>query len=52
MDGKLFLALSEAPKECDTALRTQWQTMAFNAYEMGSEEAVRRAESVLFQSDR
>jgi len=42
-DGKLFMAVSEAPKECDTSPKTAWQTMAFNVYEMGSEEAVRQA---------
>lgn len=45
--GKLFMAVSEAPKECDTSPKHKWQTMAFNVYEMGSEEAVRQAYDIL-----
>lgn len=46
-DGQLFMAVSEAPSACDSSPKTQWQTMAFNVYEMGSEEAVRTAFDVL-----
>jgi uncharacterized glyoxalase superfamily protein PhnB len=42
-DGELFMAVSEAPKECDTSPKTKWQTVAFNVYGMGSEAAVRQA---------
>lgn len=42
-DGELFMAVSEAPKECDTSPKTVWQTAAFNVYDMGSEAAVRQA---------
>lgn len=47
VDGHRILALSEAPEECDTGIKSGWQTMAFNAFELGSEEAVRRAYDVL-----
>lgn len=47
VNGQLFLALSEAPADCDTSKKDKWQTMAFNVYEMGSEEAVRNAYDVL-----
>lgn len=47
LNGKLFMAVSEAPKECDTRPKTAWQTMAFNVYDMGSEEAVRQAYDIL-----
>ena len=42
VDGEVFLALSEAPPECDTSPKTAWQTMAFNVC-LGNEAAVRRA---------
>jgi uncharacterized glyoxalase superfamily protein PhnB len=47
VDGQLFMALSEAPQDCDTGKKDKWQTMAFNVYEMGSEGAVRQAYDVL-----
>lgn len=43
VDGRLFLAVSEAPAVCASGPKTVWQTMAFNVCEMGSEAAVRRA---------
>ncbi|MDU2242703.1 MAG: hypothetical protein E7E23_19220 [Paenibacillus sp.] len=46
-DGELFMAVSEAPKDCDTSPKTTWQTMAFNVYGMGSEEAVQQAFDIL-----
>lgn len=46
-NGKLFMAVSEAPKDCDTSQRIAWQIMAFNVYDMGSEEAVRQAYEIL-----
>jgi uncharacterized glyoxalase superfamily protein PhnB len=46
-NGELFMAVSEAPKECDTSQKTVWQTMAFNVYDMRSEEAVRQAFDIL-----
>jgi len=46
VDGQGFLAASEAPESCDAGPKTNWQTMAFNVYEMG-EEAVRNAYAVL-----
>lgn len=47
LNGELFMAVSEAPKECDTSPKDTWQTMAFNVYDMGSEEAVRLAYEIL-----
>jgi Uncharacterized protein conserved in bacteria len=47
VDGQGILAISEAPDNCDTSKKTTWQTMAFNAFDMGSEEAVRNAYDVL-----
>jgi uncharacterized glyoxalase superfamily protein PhnB len=47
VDSQLFMALSEAPQDCDTGKKDEWQTMAFNVYEMGSEGAVRQAYDVL-----
>lgn len=47
VNGELFMAVSEAPESCDIRKKTVWQTMAFNAYDMGSEEAVRNAYEVL-----
>ncbi|WP_449386091.1 VOC family protein [Cellulomonas soli] len=46
-DGGLFLAVSEAPPECDTSPRTTWQRMAFNVFDVGDEQAVRHAVAVL-----
>jgi len=47
--GEGFLALAEAKNPCDVAFihRMKWETMTFNAFEMGSEEAVQRAFNVL-----
>lgn len=47
VDGKLFMAVSEAPAAVDVSPKKVWQTMAFNVYEMGSEAAVRQAFAVL-----
>ncbi|NLE44412.1 MAG: hypothetical protein GX620_06795 [Chloroflexi bacterium] len=47
IDSQLFMAVSEAPASCDVSKKTAWQTMAFNAYDLGSEEAVRNAYDVL-----
>jgi PhnB protein len=49
VDGEGFLALGEAENPCDINLvhEMKWQTMTFNAFEMGSEEAVRNAFNVL-----
>ena len=49
VDGEGFLALAEAKGLCDVALihRIKWETMTFNAFEMGSEDKVRRAFEVL-----
>jgi uncharacterized glyoxalase superfamily protein PhnB len=47
VDGQLFMAVSEAPNDCDVSKKSVWQTMAFNVYEMGNEEAVRNAYDVL-----
>ena len=47
VNGELFMAVSEAPEDCDTSKKRVWQTMAFNVYDMGSEEAVRNAYDVL-----
>lgn len=45
--GERFMALSEAPAGCDTSPKTAWQTMAFNVFGLGSEQAVRRAYDAL-----
>ena len=47
INGQLFMAVSEAPDTCDVSKKSAWQIMAFNAYDMGSEEAVRNAYEVL-----
>ena len=49
VDGQGFLALAEARNPCDVAFvhRMKWETMTFNVFEMGSEEAVFRAFDVL-----
>lgn len=47
VNGQLFMAVSEAPDTCDVSKKGVWQTMAFNAYDMGTEEAVRNAYDVL-----
>ena len=49
VNGEGFLALAEAENPCDVAFihRMKWETMTFNVFEMGSEEAVRHAFDVL-----
>ena len=49
MNGEGFLAVAEAKNPCDVEYihRMKWETMTFNVFEMGSEEAVRRALEVL-----
>ena len=50
VNGEDFLALAEAKNPCsdiDIIHRMKWQTMTFNAFEMGSEEAVHNAFAVL-----
>lgn len=47
VNGQLFMAVSEAPSTCDVSKKSAWQTMAFNVYDMGSEEAVHNAYDIL-----
>lgn len=49
VNGEGFLALAEVSNPCDIAVvhRNKWETMTFNVFEMGSEEAVDRAFLVL-----
>lgn len=49
VNGEGFLALAEAKNPCDIELvhKMKWETMTFNAFDMGSEEAVYRAFEVL-----
>ena len=49
VNGEGFLALSEAANPCDVELvhKLKWETMTFNAFEMGSEAAVQHAFAVL-----
>lgn len=49
VNGEGFLALAEAKNPCDIELvhKMKWETMTFNAFEMGSEEAVYRAFDIL-----
>ncbi|MEY8311900.1 VOC family protein [Oscillospiraceae bacterium 42-9] len=49
--GEPFLAAAETPAPYDVGLihREKWQVMTFNAFEMGSAEAVRHAFQVLSQ---
>lgn len=49
VDGEGFLALSEAQNPCDIEFvhKMKWETMTFNAFEMGTEEKVRHAFDVL-----
>lgn len=49
VNGEPFLAAAEASAPCNVALihKERWQTMTFNAFEMGSEEAVQNAFDVL-----
>ena len=45
VDGEGFLALSETKNPFNVAFihKKKWETMTFNAFEMGSEAAVQRA---------
>lgn len=49
VNGEGFLALAEAANPCDVELvhKMKWETMTFNAFEMGSKEAVLHAFEVL-----
>lgn len=49
VNGENFLALSEAGNPCDIEFvhKMKWETMTFNVFEMGTEEAVQRAFDVL-----
>ena len=49
VNGEGFLALAEAKNPCDIDFvhKMKWETMTFNVFEMGSEEAVCRAFQVL-----
>ena len=47
VNGERILALSEAPEDCDLTPKTKWQPMAFNAFELGTKEAVENAYNVL-----
>ena len=50
VNGQLFMAVSEAPNNCDGSKKSTWQTMAFNVYDMGSKEAVRNAYDILCEN--
>ena len=49
VNGEGFLALGEAENPCDISIvhAMKWETMTFNVFEMGSEEAVRNAYDIL-----
>lgn len=49
VNGEGFLALAEASNPCDIEVvhKNKWETMTFNVFEMGSEEAVNNAFEVL-----
>lgn len=49
VNGEGFLALSEADNPCDISMvhAMKWETMTFNVFEMGSEEAVHSAFHIL-----
>ena len=49
VDGEGLLALAEAKNPCDIEVvhKNKWETMTFNVFEMGSEEAVKHAFDVL-----
>lgn len=49
VNGEPFLAAAEAqnPSDVEVIHRAKWQTMTFNVFEMGSEEAVYKAFDVL-----
>ena len=44
VNGEGFLALAEAKNPCDIEIvhKYKWETMTFNVFEMGTEEAVHR----------
>lgn len=49
VNGGGFLALAEATNPCDINIvhKMKWETMTFNVFEMGSEEAVYHAFDIL-----
>ena len=49
VNGEPILAVAEAAEPYDVSVihKLQWQTMTFNAFELGSEDAVKNALSVL-----
>lgn len=49
VDGERFLALSEAENPCDINIvqKVKWETMTFNVFELGSEDAVYKAYNIL-----
>ncbi len=49
VNGEGFLALAEAKNPCDIEIvhKYKWETMTFNVFEMGTEEAVYNAFQVL-----
>lgn len=49
VNGEGILALAEAKRPCDVEAvhQNRWETMTFNAFEIGSEERVRHAFDVL-----
>lgn len=49
VNSEPILAVAEAPKPYDVSMihQMKWQTMTFNAFELGSMEAVKNAYSVL-----
>ncbi len=49
VNGEGFLAVAEATNPCDIDIvhKYKWETMTFNVFEMGSEEAVFNAFAVL-----
>lgn len=49
VDGEGILALAEAVNPCDIDVvhKMKWQTMTFNAFELGSTDAVKNAYDVL-----
>lgn len=49
VNGEGFLAVAEAKNPCDVSFvhKMKWETMTFNVFEMGSEEAVYNAFIVL-----
>lgn len=49
VNGEGFLALAEAKNPCDISIvhKNKWETMTFNVFEMGTEEAVHNTFQVL-----